>query len=361
MNNESSNNNSNKNNLDEMEFTHAAEVRVVEEKKQNKNTNKNTLPYWIIILLLIATSVFSYIYFSNKLKPLNKQISTLTEKNKLLANENAQLNSTLENLMKEVKGLKDKYKTSKKGKEELISIIKQLKNERKTEYKKRKQIEKQIDKLKNKINKAEKQIKSIKEKNKKLKSDLDTLKQQLKNTESEKDKIEEQLTKLQKQYSTLKEDYNEEVKASKEILGSMSENEQLLSQTKEKNKKLQSQLKSLKAKLHKLETVETGELVPYSEKLIPANAILKKSVTLEKNGLFNKVEGFVEVNVLIDHFGEVKNAVFLDYKVKGEADKSKVIGEALKTAMKWKFNPALYNGEVKVKVWQPILIPVTSK
>jgi DNA repair exonuclease SbcCD ATPase subunit len=351
----------NKNNLDEMEFTHAAEIRVVEEQKNNKNKNTGTLLYWSVILLLFATSVSLYFYFSNKLEPLKLQITDLTAKNKLLTDENLQLNSTLENLMTEIKGLQNKYKTSKKGKEELISIIKQLKNERKTEYNKRKQTEKQVDKLNKQLTKEKAQIKSLKKENSKLANNIKNLKKQIENIEDEKYKTELKLTKLQKQYSQLKIDYNEEIKASKEILNSMSKNKQLLITLKEKNKNLQYQLKNLKTKINKLETVETGELVPYSEKLVPAVPILKKSVIIEKNGIFNKVEGFVEVSVLIDHFGEVKNAVFLDYKVKGEADKGKIIGEALKTALKWKFTPALYNGEVKVKVWQPILIPVISE
>jgi len=348
--------------LDEMEFKHATEIRKPEEDdKSNQIKTKTPVLYILFIFILILAVIFEYFFFGNQLKPLSIKISKLETINKKLTLTNKQILDKNTILSGKIQEAEKQFKTSSKGKKELITLIKQLKKEKKEQYSKRKTIEKRLSKLEKKIKQYDNKLLDQKQKNTKLKEEITTLNLQITEHNKLNDSLNIKLQKTIKKLKLVQNDYNEEVKASKEIVKSLYTKDNELKKAKKTLSTTLKDLDKIEKQLHKLKTIENGELVSYSEKLIAANPVLKKTAIFEKTGIFNKIKGFVLVNVLINQFGEVENAVFLDYQVEGDVDKSTVISKALKTAMQWKFSPPLYKGEVKVKVWQPILIKVTTK
>ena len=99
----------------------------------------------------------------------------------------------------------------------------------------------------------------------------------------------------------------------------------------------------------KLKEVSFGELVPFSENVVPGKITYREPFP---DGVkIPRKLGAVVVQALITEVGSVEKAFILPGQ---ELDASAAAG-LLRAIYKWKFTPPTL-GQVRVKTWQPLLV-----
>ncbi len=340
--------------LEDLEFENPVEIRKIEEKPPGRGN----FVYLIIILILLGVSGYlgyRQFSFNKREKLLKEEIATLKQK---LDKREEELSLLTEKLNQ----IQSVFSKTNKNKSELLKNISSLE-------KRVKEQKNSINSLSRKIKTLNKEVKRLQNSNKKLKTNIQTLKKQLSEKEKEialkEGKIKELENKIAQQSETLKnlrETFSMESSASKklisELISEQKKNEKLLKE----NLNLKNKISQLNKKIHSLETVEEGDIVPSSDYLTLAKPLINPPARVKSRGIFSRVKGYAVVNAFIDEYGKVLNAYFVYSNIPQEKiDKGTLANRVLTTVKKWKFSPPLYRGKIPVKTWQPVIVPVESE
>jgi len=349
--------------LDEFEFQPAAEIRKVEDKKPRKPSGKQASRSGLGVLsLVLAVSLLGLLLFHFQYrKGALAAINTMESANRALEAENAQLLAKLGEVETAMASLNSQYAISKKGKEQLMGTIEDMKSALS-------QRDKRIESLNTAINQEKKTVSH-------LETERDTLKQNVadrqKTIAAQKERLEDavarereltdQVGDLTNRISVLKRDLEDEGTASKRIVGNLLEKENAIARLTTELNKAKSTLQKIQDENERFRNVQEGDLVPLSDQVIPARPVIHPPVLLERKGIFSKTSGYVLVNALIDTVGRVEKATYLEQHLENVDVHQPIINRALTTVMEWKFTPALYDAEIKVKVWQPVVVPIQQQ
>ncbi len=348
--------------LDEFEFQHDAEIRKPAAPKVSRDDGTGTgrWPKLAVIILSIALIVFAG-YHIHKSRTHAIETAELQQHVQELAEQSTSLQGELESVRTALASLNSQFATSRKGKEELLTSINKLKNSlddrdnRITELRRtEKALRTEIDKLKQ--DRLEQQ--------ERLKQQDETIRSHVKAL-AEKETIIQSLERRNRdntdRISVLESERNKENSASRQIVSSMLEKDREIASLQQQLKAEQEKNRKLDSENTRLKDVREGDLVPLSDRVTPAHPMVHPPVILEGKGLFGKASGFVMVIALIDHVGQVENAAFMEHHLQHVESPQLVVSKALRTVMQWKFSPALYDTGVRVRVWQPVLVPVTAR
>lgn len=347
--------------LEEFEFRQAAEIRTPEEKRQKNAPQKKPILLTAILLVLLAGALtaagFLYYQFHQEQKKtaqLAKELVTNRE-------ERVATDTSLKTIQQKLEKMTRRISTSSKGKGELLTSIDRLKLNIDNLNQKIRSLEQNvrekesvIGKLKKARQTTEKELANAKNTSQKLKTRLDTAEA---TTQGFQDKAE----KLKKTILTLQNNMNQEGNASRKLVSDMLDAQSEVATLKKEKKELENSLNLLKREIHSLKQVDRGELVPFSDFVTPAKPMVYPAAVVEKKGAFGKVRGFILVNAYIDETGFVQNAFYLESHLRKDEKNGTAISEALKTVLKWRFSPALYDDNTPVKIWQPVVVPVNSE
>lgn len=109
-----------------------------------------------------------------------------------------------------------------------------------------------------------------------------------------------------------------------------------------------NQLKAAKAQILRLSSVQTGDLVPYSDEIEPAQVRLKSP--LPEGVKLPRSLSAITIMTLINENGSVDKAFLLP----GQELDGILARDIISAIYNWKFRPA-QKGNTRVKVWQPIV------
>ncbi len=341
--------------IEDLEFENPVEIRKFNKEKSNKGCNRILL---LFVLLLLVTSTFSfYRYFLMK-----KNNSNLKQEVKKLSEQLKEKEKQINEITSKLSEIKSAI--SKKGNKKtlLISNIKQLKNELKKQKIKIKRLQTSNNNLKKELQRLSRKTRELKGKNRELKNTIAVKEKEISAQKNKIKELENRVTQMEQTLSNLRQTFNMESSASKklisELIGEQKKNEKLLKE----NLKLKETVKELSNRVKRLKTVEEGDMVPSSDLVIPAKPLISEKVRVKSKGIFSKVKGFVVVNALIDESGIVKNAYFVFTDIpENKIDRGTLINKALTILKKWKFSPPMYRGNIPVKNWQPVIMPVEGK
>ncbi len=113
--------------------------------------------------------------------------------------------------------------------------------------------------------------------------------------------------------------------------------------------KLNADLKQARGRIARLQTLETGDLVPYSDEITPAKVNYREP--LPDGVKIPRRIGSVALQTLINEVGSVEKAFIApDQAMEGPLAKALV-----ENVYRWKFSPPTLNG-VRVKTWQTVII-----
>ncbi len=347
--------------LEEFKFRQAAQIRNPEEKRKTPKTGKKCAIAiaGMIVVLLCAVVAGGFLYYQLQLAQ-KKDHETVKQLTKLQKEKNA-VENDLKDIRQKLGKMTHRLSTSSKGKGELLASIDNLKQDIESRDRKIRTMEQQIKKnqsIINKLRKNQKKTESALLKEKKLKQQL---KAQFVALNNEITSYQDQITGLKRIIQNLQNNMNQEGNASRKLVSDMLDAQNEAADLKKKNDKLKNEVRLLETQIASLKRVDAGELVPFSNLVNKAVPIIHPVAAVEKKGVFGKVKGFVLVNAYIDETGFVQNAFYLECRINKEEAKTTAISQALKTVLKWRFSPALYNGKTPVKVWQPVTIPVESQ
>lgn len=158
-----------------------------------------------------------------------------------------------------------------------------------------------------------------------------------------------QVSDLEQERDRLKRQMADEAKASRKILNDMASLNRQVEDLGSENRRMKSQLADAKDKVSRLENVNVGDLVPFSESLEPARLTYREP--LPEGVKIPRKPGVVFVNALINEVGAVESAFLL-----ADQDLEAAVASAVvRTVYKWKFAPASLEG-VRVKTWQPLMV-----
>ncbi len=347
--------------LEEFEFRQAARIRTPEEKRGKPTPQKKRIFLTVLLLVLLAGALFAAGFLYHQLQ-LQQQKTTQLAKE--LATSQQKMTATeisLKDIQQELKKMTHRVSDSSKGKGELLTAIDQLKqdiNNRNQE----------IRSLKQKIRERETSIKNAEKARKKVNTELEKaqksnqeLKGQVNTAKATIREFQDTTEKLKSTIQTLQSNMNQEGNASRKLVSDMLEAQSKTKKLRKEKETMEATLDSLSKEIASLKQVDPGELVPFSDLVTPAKPIVHPSATLEKKGSFGKVRGFIVVNAYIDETGFVQNAFYLESHLRKDEKNGAAISQALKTVLKWRFSPALYNDKTPVKIWQPVVIPINDK
>lgn len=181
-----------------------------------------------------------------------------------------------------------------------------------------------------------------------LSTSQEQLTQQAQAYRQQEQKLQKSIRDLESKIKRLNQQAASESEAGVAILKERGElksaNERLKVELAESAKKLSTANKRIKS----LETVNLGDLVPYSDEVTPAQ--FRVSDPLPEGFKLPRSTGRVTAMALIDENGVVKKA----YLVPGQPVEGIVARDIVTNLYTWKFKPAM-RGNVRVKVWQPVL------
>ncbi len=347
--------------LEEFEFRQAARIRTPGENRPKNKAARTPLLFPIILGILLigalGTSLFFFTQFKHEQKNVQKLKRKLTESEKNEATASEKLNEIQRKLEKTTK----KLLTSSKGKGELMAAIDKLQQDIEKQKRKIQTLKKALRAEKTTVRKTRKKQVAAEQKLVESKKQNNKLKNQLNDSADTIRKLRDNIEKLEKTVQTLKSTMNQEGSASKKLVREMLNAQNEAATLKREKEALEKKIDRLKNKVSDLRRVDPGELVPLSDMVTPAAPIVHPTAVVEKKGVFGKIKGFILVNAYIDETGFVKNAFFLESHLNKNERNSVAISQALKTVLKWRFSPALYNEKIPVKVWQPVIIPVNAK
>ncbi|MCK5879862.1 MAG: hypothetical protein KAH24_08780 [Holophagae bacterium] len=344
--------------LEEFEFRQAAKIRTPEEKREKPAPQKKSVLLTTVLLVLLAGTFAAagVLYYQFHLE--QKKTTELEKHLAISQEERVAADTSLKTIQQELKKMARRVSTSSKGKGELLTSIDQLKqnidslNEGIRSLKQNvREKETAVRKLKKARKTTEKELANAKNTSKELKTSLDTAKA---TTLEFQDKAE----KLQRTIETLQDNMNQEGNASRKLVSDMLDAQNQAAKLKKQKNALEDSLTSLKREITSLKQVDPGELVPFSDLVTPAKPIVHPTAIVEKKGAFGKVRGFILVSAYIDETGFVQNAFYLESHLRKDEMNGLAISQALKTVMKWRFSPALYDDNTPVKIWQPVVITI---
>jgi len=260
-----------------------------------------------------------------------------------------QRKSEIETLEKAAKQLKSDSAQQKKRLESAQGSIKELNTKLEKSEATANELTKERDRLKQAMaDQEERDATRIEDLNKALEASqaqateqARTYRTDLKNLQSEKSALESEIERLRQQAET-------ESQAGMEIIrerGQLkSENERL----KLNIANLEKSLNQTRQQLNRVQNVQTGDLVSYSEEITPAQATFQEP--LPEGVKLPRGLDQVVVMTLVDENGGVDKAFLLP----GQSVDGILARDIISTVYKWKFRPAR-KGNTRVKVWQPIL------
>jgi len=347
--------------LEEFEFRQAARIRTPEEKREKPTPQKKRVFLTVLLLVLLAGALFAAGFLYHQLQL--QQLKT-TQLAKELATSKQKMTETeisLKDIQQKLKKMTHRVSDSSKGKGELLTAIEQLNQSIDTRNK-------EIQSLKQKIREREKSIENAEKARKKMKTELkkaqksnQDLKSQVNTAKATIREFQDTTGKLKSTIRTLQSNMNQEGNASRKLVSDMLDAQSKAEKLRKEKESMEETIDSLRKENTSLKRVDPGELVPFSDLVTPAKPIVHPSATLEKKGSFGKVRGFIVVNAYIDETGFVQNAFYLESHLRKDEKNGAAISQALKTVLKWRFSPALYNDKTPVKIWQPVVIPINSK
>ncbi|NOZ14215.1 MAG: hypothetical protein GXO69_11335 [Acidobacteria bacterium] len=347
--------------LEEFEFRQAARIRNPEEKCETPKSGKKCLfaIAGITIVFLCAAAAAGFFYSQLQQEQLKRheteqQLSTLRKEKSAAENELKEIRQQLEKMA-------HRLSTSSKGKGELMASIDSLKQDIESRDRTIRALKQKAGKNTNlikELNREQRKTEFMLQNEKKLNQELQ---QQISIAKKDILTYQDQISGLKRVIQNLQNNMNQEGNASRKLVADMLDAQNEAANLKKEKTKLETGIKKLKAEIISLKQVHFGKLVPFSNMVKKASPIIHPAAMVEKKGIFGKVKGFVLVNAYIDETGFVQNAFYLECHLNKEEANSEAISQALKTVLKWRFSPALYNGKTPVKVWQPIAVPVESK
>ncbi len=347
--------------LEEFEFRQAARIRTPEEKREKPAPRKRSVLLTVLLLILLAGALSAGGFLYYRLQLQQKKTAQLAKTLASSRKEKTETAARLEEIRQKLKKMTRRVSTSSKGKGELLASIGQLKQDIDKQNQKIRSQKQIIRKKETAIEKSEKARKATEAKlamekagNQELKSQLDAAKI---TTREFQDKAE----KFQRTIQALQSNMNQEGDASRKLVSDMLNAQNEAATLRKEKNALKNSLNSLKNEVKSLKRVDPGELVPFSDLITPAKPIVHPTAIIDKKRSFGKVRGFILVNAYIDETGFVQNAFYLEsYLQKGKKNGA-IISVALKTVLKWRFSPAMYNGTIPVKIWQPVVIPINTR
>lgn len=348
--------------LDEFEFQHDAEIRKPSTPGTSREKGAGG-PRWpkvaVIVLSIALVALAGFHVHRNRSNA--QQADQLKNRIQVLAEQATGLQAELESVRTALSSLNSQFATSKKGKEELLTSIDKLKNSLADRDKRIAELQRTDKTLRTEIDTLKKerreQAELLKHRDETIRSHVNALAQ--KDTEIQ--SLERTSGEDKDRIRVLESERDEENNASRQIVSSMLEKDRQITSLQHQLQSEQEKNRKLNAENTRLRDVREGDLVPLSDRVTPAQPMVHPPVLLDGKGLFGKASGFVMVNALIDHVGRVENATFLEHRLQHVETPQLVVSKALRTVLQWKFSPALYDTEIRVRVWQPVLVPVTSR
>lgn len=162
-------------------------------------------------------------------------------------------------------------------------------------------------------------------------------------------KLQAELERQTNKLGLLERQFKDESSASREILMETSHLRRENTGLTDQLRKLKQDHKDIQDKLTRLETVDFGDLVPFSESIKVATVRYREP--LPDGVKIPKKLGKAVMNVLVNEFGNVEKAMLMP----GQVVDATLSAALARTIYKWKFTPPTLNG-VRVKTWQPMMI-----
>ncbi|NOY22999.1 MAG: hypothetical protein GXO70_05775 [Acidobacteria bacterium] len=347
--------------LEEFEFRQAAKIRTPEEKRERPTPQKRSVLLTVLLLIMLAGALSAGGFLYHLLQLQQKKTAQLAKDLASSRKEKTETAARLEEIQQKLKKMTRRISTSSKGKGELLSSIDQLKqniDKRDQEIRSQKQ---KIRKKETAIKQSEKARKATEAKLAREKTTSQKLKTQLDAAKITTRGFQDEVEKLHRTIQTLQSNMNQEGNASRKLVSDMLNAQNEAATLRKEKNTLENSLNSLKNEIKLLKQVAPGKLVPFSDLVTPAKPIVHPTATIDKKRSSGKVRGFILVNAYIDETGFVQNAFYLESHLQKGEKNGAIISEALKTVLKWRFSPAMYNETIPVKIWQPVVIPINNK
>ncbi|RLE20487.1 MAG: hypothetical protein DRJ08_06905 [Acidobacteria bacterium] len=344
--------------LEEFEFRQAAKIRTPEEKRGKPTPQKKRLFLPILMIFLLAGTLYAAGFLYHQLLLEKKRTAELSNELTASRTEKTTAENNLKEIQQKLNKMTARLSTSSKGKGELLASLDRLKQDIDKKNQEISALKGNLRKFENRINKTEKLRKAVEKKLAKEQKTSQEIKAQLEAAQAGIRGYQDKALKLQRTIQTLQSNMNQEGNASRKLVSDMLEAQNEVASLRKEKKEMEKKIDLMKHEIASLKRVDPGDQVPFSDMVTPAKPIVHPAAVMEKKGVFKKVKGFILVNAYIDETGFVQNAFYLESHLRKDEKNGAAISQALKTVMRWRFSPALYNGKTPVKIWQPVAIPI---
>ena len=324
-----------------------------------------------VLVLVVVGAGMAIWYYHGKLQALRAQFDKLANENAGTSNSLVSAATSLEEANVQLSRLRPALEKAQNENKELTGQKADLEGKLAKKEDELKKAKKDTSGVRSELNKSKKRVTSLTSERNKLRkekadaekaatekidgltADLESQRALLVENQSawnsERNDLNSKIRKSENELKKVRKSFEEEAQASLQVLKNQSQLEATKKRLEKKVSGLESELSRAKDRVARLENVDFGDMVPYSDQLVPGEVRFREPLP---DGIkIPRKLGAVALQVLVTEVGSVEKA----FIIPGQPLEAELASALSKSIYKWKFSPPELD-RVRVKTWQTVVV-----